>query len=103
MNNFYKPTKKALTRDDVLAMFNLGVNVSNYEQQAPVYVFFKKKEKSNSFLSRLMNGFLNPLDIELVIHSTTDKDEMETYINDYIKAMCKDVKKTNKGTYEFLI
>ncbi len=102
MNNFYTPIKKTLTRDDVLRMHNLGLNITNYEQQAPVYVFFKRKEKSKSAIGRLFNGLVNPLDIELVIHSTTKKDEMETYIDDYIKAMCKDVEKTKNG-YKFLI
>lgn len=102
MNNFYTPIKKTLTRDDVLNIYNLGVNTTNYEQQAPVYVFFKRKEKSKSAIGRLFNEFINPLGIDLVVYSTTKKDEMETYIDDYIKAMCKDVKKTKKG-YEFLI
>lgn len=102
MNNFYTPIKKTLSRDDVLNIYNLGLNITNYEQQAPVYVFFKRKEKSKSAIGRLFSGLINPLDIELVIHSTTERNEIEKYIDDYIKSRCKDVKKTKKG-YEFLI
>lgn len=80
---------------DLIKKKGFNLRVMNFEQQLPVYQFYKVKEKKKSALM-IMLGF----DIEKMLFSTTDKLEMELFIRNYISSEFDFVKEVGHDMYE---
>lgn len=94
-DNFFTPKTKKLSLTELLEFYELGIKVVNYEQQAPVYIFFKKADKQIPAFWRKF-GFNN----NETLYSTTNHDEINQVIKTYIKNNCSHAKEINNGMYE---
>lgn len=95
MSNFYKPTTKQYSLLELLSFYNLGLKVSNPEQQTPIYRFYKKNKNAQSKILSML-GF----DIDEVMYSTTDGEKMNAHIKSYISIKCKDAVEIKSGLYQ---
>lgn len=95
MTNFYTPKAKQFSTLELLSFYGLGLKISNPEQQAPIYRFYKKNENAKSKILAMF-GF----DTQEVFYSTTDGEKMTAYIKSYIAKNFNDAKEIKHGIYQ---
>ncbi|MCD0496781.1 hypothetical protein LP085_07955 [Achromobacter sp. MY14] len=95
MSNFFTPTTKTFSLIELLAFYELGLHVTNYEQQKAVYRFHKKSTNKKTKILSMLNFV-----VEKVIYSTDDRAAMESYIKAYIAKNCPDAKEIKNGIYQ---
>jgi hypothetical protein len=93
--NFYTPTTLTYSLIDVLTFYGLGLHVTNYEQQEPIYRFHKKTTITKTKILTML-GF----GIEETLFSHKDRAEVTKFIQAYIKANCPDAVEIKDGIYQ---